>query len=47
MLDKWTGQPRIRFANSGRADDGWHDLGEIEIVPNSKPVGRYVDPGTP
>jgi len=32
MLDRWTGKPRIQLANSGKADDGWYDLGEIEVV---------------
>jgi hypothetical protein len=47
MLDKWTGEPKIQFASAGRSKDGWHDLGEIEVVPTDKPVARYVDPGAP
>jgi hypothetical protein len=47
MLDTWTGEARIAFANENRADDGWHDLGEIEVVPTDRPVARYVDPGAP
>jgi hypothetical protein len=47
LLDRSSGVPRIALASAGRAEDGWHDLGEIEIVATSKNVGRYIDPGAP
>ena len=42
-----TGQPRIKLANSGLAEDGWYDLGEIKIVESDQPVARYAEPGAP
>ena len=45
MLDRWTGEPRIQLGNEGRAQDGWHDLGEIEVAPTDKHVEPYRDPG--
>jgi Domain of unknown function (DUF4832) len=32
LLDPRTGQPAIRLAIEGRKEDGWYDLGEIEVV---------------
>ena len=47
LLDRWTGEPRIYLAQEGRADDGWYELGKVEIVPTSEKVERYIPPGAP
>jgi hypothetical protein len=31
MLDPFTGQPAIRFANEGRQDDGWYAMGSLTV----------------
>ena len=33
LLDPRTGQPAIRLAIEGRQDDGWYDLGTIDVHP--------------
>jgi len=31
MLDPRTGQPAVRLAIQGRKEDGWYDLGMIQV----------------
>ncbi|MHC4712934.1 MAG: DUF4832 domain-containing protein [Planctomycetota bacterium] len=39
LLHPTTGEPRIQLAQEGRAEDGWYNLGEIEIVSeDSEPI---------
>ena len=47
LLDRWTGEPRIRLAQKGRAEDGWYDLGEIEIVDTFEDAPRAEELGAP
>ena len=47
LLHRISGEPKIQLAQEGRGDDGWYDLGEIEIVANDTETARYAEPGTP
>jgi len=47
LLDRWTGAPRIYLAQEGRAEDGWYELGKVEVVPTAEKVERYIPPGAP
>ena len=33
LLDPFTGKPAIRLAIAGRREDGWYELGRIQVVP--------------
>ncbi len=47
LLDRWTGKPRIYLAQEGRANDGWYELGEVQVVPSDRKVERVVPAGAP
>ncbi len=47
LVDPESGEPAIRLAQEGRAEDGWYDLGEVEIVGDGSGSATFTERGAP